>query len=341
MFLKFSKTLGIRQTQTENLIRWASTAKPSVGGFSFYILFLMSATVYAIFNLYIEDDFNLKLVGLILSCSVGFLIGLADDAYNTVPFLKFAGQLVCSIILISTGIDINISDSFAFNALFTTLWVVGIMNSVNMLDNMDGITASVSITILLCCLGMLALQDDFYTVQTFMTIGVIGAIVGFLYYNWNPAKIYMGDTGSQFLGIFLSGMSILLLWNHREATASGFQFKQMLIPIVSFTIPLMDTATVSLHRILRGQSPFVGGRDHTTHHLAYHGLKDKEVLYVFIFASLLSNALALVLYVFFDIINSIGTFSILMYVIILFLVIQYFYLSAKNKNEKNLQKSNY
>ena len=98
LFLKFSKTLGIRQTQTENLIRWASTAKPSVGGFSFYILFLISATVYAIFNLYIEDDFNLKLVGLILSCSVGFLIGLADDAYNTVPFLKFAGQLVCSII---------------------------------------------------------------------------------------------------------------------------------------------------------------------------------------------------------------------------------------------------
>src|SRR5687767_6500369 len=82
LFLKFSRTPGIRQIENENVIRWASTAKPSVGGFSFYILFLISASVYAIFRFSGQDEFNLPLVGLMLSCSLGFLVGLADDAYN-------------------------------------------------------------------------------------------------------------------------------------------------------------------------------------------------------------------------------------------------------------------
>ena len=280
IFLKFSKTLGIRQVENQNIIRWAATSKPSVGGISFYILFLISASVYAILRFSSQNEFDLPLVGLILSCSLGFLLGLADDAYNTVPFLKFSGQLICAIILIATGIQIEITDSFAINSIVTVLWVVGIMNSINMLDNMDAISATTSLTIILSCLSVLALENKFFSVQTFMMIGVVGAIIGFLYYNWNPAKIYMGDTGSMFLGVFLAGITIILLWDHREPTATGFQFKQFLIPLAAFTIPIMDTATVFIHRMKRGQSPFVGGKDHTTHHLAYHGFTDRQVLYI-------------------------------------------------------------
>ncbi|MFN7592612.1 MAG: hypothetical protein ACK5QZ_04655, partial [Bacteroidota bacterium] len=82
VMLRFTKTLGIRQP--DNMIRWATTAKPSIGGISFYILFLISASVYAIFRFNDQDEFNLPLIGLILSASCGFLLGLADDAYNTV-----------------------------------------------------------------------------------------------------------------------------------------------------------------------------------------------------------------------------------------------------------------
>ncbi len=326
IMLRFTKTLGIRQP--ENMIRWATTAKPSIGGISFYILFLISASVYAIFRFSNQNEFDLPLIGLILSSSCGFLLGLADDAYNTVPSLKFAGQLICAILFVSTGITIDITGYFAIDALFTVFWVIGIMNSVNMLDNMDGITTSVSLSILVCGLVFLALQHYFFSVQTFLMIGVCGALIGFLFYNVNPSKMYMGDTGSQFLGVFLAGVSILLFWNHRQPGIEGFQFKQFIIPMLSFTVPIMDTATVFIHRIRRGQSPFVGGRDHTTHHLVYHGLKDRQVFYILFLISLLMNALAVLVFICFENITSLVTFLIFMAFIILFLLVQFMYLTA-------------
>ena len=328
LFLKFSTTLGIRQSENINIVRWASTAKPAVGGISLYILFLISATVYALFEFSGKDVFNLPLMGLIASCSLGFLVGLADDAYNTVPSLKFAGQLVCAIVLVSTGIVIHLTDSFAVNAFVTVVWVVGIMNSINMLDNMDGIASIVSVAIMAGCLGVLAISDRFFTVQTFMLIGVIGGLVGFLVYNFNPAKIYMGDTGSQFLGVLLSGMSIMLLWNNREAGVGGFQFKQFVMPALAFVMPVMDTATVFIHRLRRGQSPFVGGKDHTTHHLAYLGLSDRVVFYILGGLAFACNALMATVFVFFNDIGPVGTFVMLMGLVILFLFIQFVYLRA-------------
>jgi len=329
LFLKFSRTLGIRQEENQNIIRWATTVKPSVGGFSFYILFLISATVYAIFRFSGQNEFNLPLVGLILSCSVGFLLGLADDAYNTVPSLKFAGQLLCAVILVASGIVIDLTESFSINALFTVGWVVGIMNSINMLDNMDGIAASVAAVIMIGCLAVLEVDHHFFSVQTFMMIGVIGGIVGFLIYNFNPAKLYMGDTGSQFLGVLLAGLSITLLWNHREPSVDGFQFKQLLIPSLSFVMPVMDTLTVFIHRLRRGQSPFVGGKDHTTHHLAYLGLADRQVFYVLIALSLVCNGLAVVVHYYFNYVSSPVTFLILASLIVLFIVLQFIYLKGK------------
>lgn len=329
LFLKFSRTLGIRQAENVNIVRWASTAKPAVGGISFYILFLISASVYAIFRFSGYNEFNLQLVGLILSCSMGFLLGLADDAYNTVPWLKFAGQLICAVILVSTGIIIQLTDSFAINALFTVAWVVGIMNSINMLDNMDGVASIVAAIIMLGCLAFLAVERRFFTVQTFMMIGVIGAILGFLVYNFNPAKIYMGDTGSQFLGVFLSGLSIMFLWNHREPLVSGFQFKQLIIPSLAFVMPVMDTLTVFIHRIKKGTSPFVGGKDHTTHHLAYLGLTDKQVFFVIASLTAICNILAITAFAFFSWISSLGTFVILTGLVILFLFIQFVYVMGK------------
>ena len=336
LFLKFSRNLGIRQQENVNIVRWASTAKPSVGGFSFYIVFLISATVYALFDFSGSDEFNLPLMGLILSCSLGFLLGLADDAYNTVPFLKFAGQLACAVILVSTGIVIHISDSFALNALFTTVWVVGLMNSINMLDNMDGIAATVSIMILLGCLGVLALEQKFFSVQTFLMIGVIGGLVGFLIYNFHPAKIYMGDTGSQFLGALLAGLSIMLLWNHRDPMLHGIQFRQFVLPSLAFVMPLMDTLTVTFHRIRRGQSPFVGGRDHTTHHLAYLGLTDRQVLYALGGLSFICNAGAVFAYMNYDAIVPMITFAILSSVLMLFFLLQYVYFLGKPPADKEV-----
>jgi len=128
-------------------------------------------------------------------------------------------------------------------------------------------------------------------------IGVLGSLLGFLYYNWNPSKLYMGDTGSQFLGIFLAAMSILFFWNPHY-TSDNIPTKQIISVIVIFILPLADTTTVVINRLSRGQSPFVGGKDHTTHHLSYMGLTDRKVALVIVSLSLLTILLAYFLFTF-------------------------------------------
>ncbi len=288
LFLKFSRTLGVKN-QTESLVRWSSTSKPAVGGISFYILFLFSIACYSILfeaNTYINDI--VRFLGVMAACSLGFVVGLADDAYNTKPFLKFFAQFSSAIILIATGTSINLSGIDAIDYPLTILWVVGLMNSINMLDNMDGITTTVSISVIVAVLYMLTVKDEALSIYFITLLGVLAALLGFLYYNWNPSKIYMGDTGSQFLGVFLAAIGILYLWNGHAEINFRIQTKQIIVALLVFIVPIIDTTTVTINRLLKGQSPFVGGKDHTTHHLSYLGLSDKQVALSFFGLSFLS-----------------------------------------------------
>src|SRR5690606_3612562 len=104
-----------------------------------------------------------------------------------------------------------------------------------------------------------------------------------------PSKIFMGDTGSQFLGIFLAATSIIYLWNFKPINGIENTFQQILMVALAFIIPLVDTITVSINRPLRGQSPFVGGKDHTTHHLSYLGISDSGVAYIVGFIGMFSG----------------------------------------------------
>ena len=106
----------------------------------------------------------------------------------------------------------------------------------------------------------------------------------------------MGDTGSQFLGAFLSAISIVFIWNFRDADGPIIQFKQFIAPLLIFIIPIIDTTTVSIRRMLRGHSPFVGGKDHITHHLAMLGVKDNFVCIIYLLFSVIGAALFLFLH---------------------------------------------
>ena len=119
-------------------------------------------------------------------------------------------------------------------------------------------------------------------------IGVLASLIAFLPFNWNPAKIYMGDTGSQFLGVFLAGLGVELFWNHRVDYGGVFQVQQFMIPILVFAVPIMDTITVFLRRLIRKTSPFVGGRDHLAHHLVYCGFSEQQVAVVLFLLSIVS-----------------------------------------------------
>jgi UDP-GlcNAc:undecaprenyl-phosphate/decaprenyl-phosphate GlcNAc-1-phosphate transferase len=292
LLLKFAKTLGIRNNQ-ETIIRWSSTSKPALGGISFYIIFLFSLIALSFFKIEPTGFFNLQTMGLLAAASLGFLIGLYDDAYNTHPRLKLAGQLMCGLLLIFSGTYIQFFGNEWLNYLLTMFWVVGIMNSINMLDNMDGITTIVSIGILLTILGIIMLTEDLTNPVITILIGGLASLIGFLYYNWNPSKMYMGDTGSQFLGIFLAGLGIIYFWNGAGFEGEVNRLARVITVAMAFALPLIDTTTVFYKRISKGGSPFVGGKDHTTHHLSYLGLNDRKVAIFFLVFSLISVALTI------------------------------------------------
>src|SRR5688572_29361937 len=139
ILLRFAQTLGVRNQEFQQ-VRWNPDVKPSLGGISLYVVFLLSF-IFTVLMPNNNSDFNLQIVGILMSATLAFLMGLADDAFNTQPLLKFLTQIFCALILIFSGHCITVFQNPFFNYMLTVIWVVGLMNSINMLDNMDGIAS--------------------------------------------------------------------------------------------------------------------------------------------------------------------------------------------------------
>jgi len=292
IFLKFAQNLGIRGQIDDNK-RWSTIQKPAFGGISFYILFLFSFTSFAIFFSPLEGIPNGVMMGLIFATALSFLMGLADDAFNTRPFLKLGVQIVSALILINTGTYIQLFETESLNYLLTVIWVVGLMNSINMLDNMDAITSLISIIAIFSTLILMYLTGNHQNIYFFTLLGVLASLIGFLFFNWHPSKLFMGDTGSQFLGLFLAFIGIKFFWNVDGLILQNPILDKFIIIMALFAIPLIDTITVTINRILRRQSPMVGGKDHTTHALVFFGLSDRQVAMVLAIAAAVFSILAI------------------------------------------------
>ena len=256
-------------------IRWNISKKPTLGGISFYILFLI-AFVYS----------SHPTISLLVPLSIAFGFGLIDDYFVLSPFIKLLGQSSVAL-LIGNEYTIYLVESNVVNTVFTFFWIIGLMNAINMLDNMDGILASTVLIILL--IALIIRPEESSLELNFYIACIMGGLISFLFFNWQPAKMYMGDSGSQFLGAFLAWISIQYFWNFREVGVEGLQGKQFLIPILSFIIPLIDTSTVIFFRMQQGISPFVGGKDHLTHHLVYAGFSERQTVVLLSMISLLSG----------------------------------------------------
>jgi UDP-GlcNAc:undecaprenyl-phosphate GlcNAc-1-phosphate transferase len=299
ILLKFSQNLGSRNHNSHNNIRWNPNVKPSLGGISFFVIFLISFIILGFINNLMPQHFNnLKEIGIFAVCTIAFIMGLADDAYNTKPLLKFLTQIACGLILYFTGTKINIFAIETLNMALTVVWVAGLMNSINMLDNMDGITTTVSIVILCFVIFLNQKLNLILTPLPILSLGILGALLGFLIYNWHPSKMFMGDTGSQFLGCFLAVVGIDYCWNSFSLVNNIWQAADPVtlgfttVALV-FILPLTDTITVSINRIRKGKSPFVGGKDHTTHHLFFKGITEKRIAILFFGIALIGLSLAL------------------------------------------------
>jgi UDP-GlcNAc:undecaprenyl-phosphate/decaprenyl-phosphate GlcNAc-1-phosphate transferase len=122
--------------------------------------------------------------------------------------------------------------------------------------------------------------------ESFICLSLLGGLSGFLIFNWHPSKMFMGDTGSQFLGIFLAIMGIEFCWNvpvmNQDGAPGYFPLKNIILVVLVFILPLTDTATVFFNRLAKGKSPFIGGKDHTTHHLFFKGITEKRIAVLFV-----------------------------------------------------------
>lgn len=292
ILLRFSQSLGIRN-KNDVVIRWSNQSKPSLGGVSFFVVFVFASIAYSIVFGEDRNVFqNPEFVGLFAAGSIAFLMGLSDDAYNTRPLIKLTTQILCGVFLVITGTSIHLFHSVIPDGIITVLWVIVVMNSLNMLDNMDGITGTTVFFILTSCLLSSWIIFDFNTnIFTLINISVIGAVIGFLTMNIHPSKLFMGDAGSQFIGLFVAFFSIQGHWNVSYEMESP-SWLGMCIALVAFTPAAVDTLTVVINRLKRGQSPMVGGKDHTTHHLVYAGLSDRKVWYVFLLIGAIACILA-------------------------------------------------
>lgn len=291
LLLRFSRTLGIRN-KNDVTIRWSNESKPSLGGIAMFFTFIFSIMAIAILGEENEVFDSSMILGLLAAGTLSFLIGIADDAYNTRPLLKLLGQITCGLLLVATDTIIHFSHVEIIDQVLTVFWVVAIMNSLNMLDNMDGITATVSFFILSASfVASLLLFGNIASPVNVILVAQMGGLIGFLYFNIHPSKMFMGDTGSQFLSLIVSFYSIHFLWN-ASSELEVPAWSGLLLALAAFTPAAVDTLSVVINRLRKGQSPMVGGKDHTTHHLVYKGMNDLQVWKVFLIMSVVAFLVA-------------------------------------------------
>lgn len=218
-----------------------------------------------------------------------FAIGLVDDLVHAKPYQKLIGQIMAAAFVVAFGLTLPWTNSEPLNIFLTIVWLIGITNALNLLDNMDGLAAGIA-AIASVFLALSFVANEQLTEATMLAV-FAAALVGFLIYNFNPATIFMGDCGSMFIGFFLASTALL------SASGTTGRSRSLLpvlsVPILILLIPIFDTTLVTVLRKLSGRSASQGGRDHTSHRLVALGMSERRaVLMLYGFATL-SGVLAL------------------------------------------------
>lgn len=204
-------------------------------------------------------------LAVVLGLAVGLAaVGLVDDLRGLGPFTRLGLQVVAAAALLTTDVGVRLLDGGGpLDMAITVLWVAGITNAFNLMDNMDGLSAGTAMIAGLSLLLIAALNGQFLVAA--LSAALAGCALGFLRHNFHPARIYMGDAGSLFFGFMLAVLGLKLRFDApREITA--------FVPIVVLGLPILDTVLVTVQRLRHGRNPLAGGRDHLSHRLVFVGL---------------------------------------------------------------------
>jgi UDP-GlcNAc:undecaprenyl-phosphate GlcNAc-1-phosphate transferase len=259
--IRLDARLGLRASPRAD--RWHLRATPNSGGVA---IFLSCALVYML-------AFRGMYSRVALCAAAIFVLGFLDDRFRLRPILKLAAQCAIAAFLIQGGTIFHATAWAPINYAFSFLWIVGITNAFNLIDNMDGLSAGV--VVIICAFRIAILSTTGSWTDAALAAAVGAAFAGFLVFNYNPARIFMGDCGSMFAGFSLAALMIASPEAHTKTFAAGFFY-----PALTFTYPIFDTVLVSFLRRAAGRPISVGGRDHSSHRLAYLGLGDRKVVWI-------------------------------------------------------------
>ena len=258
---------------------------------------IWSSTILTFFALILMSyyPFGSYLSGILLGSSLMFLLGFVDDIYQLNAKFKFVIQFLIASIVFLLGIQINdlfnpfgdpIHLNYIISYIVTVLWLVGISNAVNFIDGVDGLAGSI-ITISAVTLGLISTSISPNAISALIAFILTGAVLAFLTYNFNPAKIFMGDSGALFCGFLLATLSITGVI---EGSSIG-----IVVPMFILAIPIIDIIFSSTRRILKGVSPFKADAEHIHHKLLHAGFSQNKTVLVLVILALCFGAFAAVL----------------------------------------------
>ena len=256
---------------------------PRLGGIAIYLGFLMSVAVAFLADRYFPSlglDAPLRtLLIVIVPATLVFLLGLYDDIYTVGPYVKFAVEGVAGAMLFAGGLRIlslpvlfgSQQFGWTIGLPLTILWVIGITNAFNLIDGLDGLAAGSALFSTLVVFSVAVFNHS--SLVSLLTIALAGAILGFLKFNFNPATIFLGDCGSLFIGFMLSALAL-------EGAEKSPTIVAVAIPVVSFGLPILETALSVLRRLIGGRPVFTADREHIHHKLLERGMSHRQVVIV-------------------------------------------------------------
>jgi UDP-GlcNAc:undecaprenyl-phosphate/decaprenyl-phosphate GlcNAc-1-phosphate transferase len=258
-----------------------SSPLPRLGGVAIFLSFtggMGLAAIWAVRHPHLHSPSFLRTMLTILApAALVFLLGVYDDLHGVGPYFKFSVQGIAAALLFLGGLRIvNIPVLFGDRTLpwyvglpFTVLWVLAITNAFNLIDGLDGLAAGSALFSSLVAFVVALLNGP--TLVTVMTIALAGAILGFLRYNFNPATIFLGDSGSLFIGFVLSAMAL-------AGAQKAPTIVAVAIPVVSFGLPILETVLSIIRRLISGRPVFTADREHIHHKLLQHGMTHRQVV---------------------------------------------------------------
>ncbi len=269
--------------------RWHTRPTAVMGGIAIAASFYLGALAELLFLP--EAGIFSKYLPLLICAFFVFSLGLVDDIYHLSPQTKLVGQIIAASFLVFFGFKIDWFESYTFNTFFSVFWIVGITNAFNLLDNMDGLSAGIAFisSLFLAVITVLNLGSGIGNGHLLIIALFMGALLGFLLYNFHPASIFMGDSGSLFIGFLLAGLT-----THQRVSHSTHFLPIIMVPVLILFIPILDTGFVSVMRTIFGRSVARGGRDHSSHRLVAIGLPERQAVLTLYAFSLFGGTVALV-----------------------------------------------